>query len=404
MMWWLVLVIPVVSWWPRGRDLHEKRARVVVWTVMVGLLIARLMPNTWLAAYTVVFLAGLWRVPSPADRLPLTVTPALLVPAVYVLLAPQVTRAWVAPCLWSIVACGLMLFAWWAFSLWRGQGHYDWTLTWNGHTLLHLYEHQPVWNGVPKFCCGQGNENFAQALAGASAASALGLILLGSHWAYGALLLTSLPLLKIRGHWWEWPQPSQGWGYLLAIGGAVLVLQAGWIGALVVGLLVSGGAWYTIVHHRAHWSGRLEMWAYGWQVWKDMRLTGRLIGAGPESWIHIFQQDAEHQYERIKHQTAFATHPHNEFVCELVERGILGLGAMVLYLVTAMLGLWGAGPEGQALFVLGAMLIACACVSFPFCLYHEMAFMDRGDVSGHGMPILNVISMTCVILTEGVLR
>lgn len=399
---WFCALLLVSAWWPRGRDLHEKRARLTMIAGMTGLLLASLMPNHWLAAYTAVFLIGLCRVPSPCDRLPLTVYPALLIAALYVLLAPHVTVAWVRPVLWSITSCGLILSAWWAFSMYQSQGTYDTLFQWKGKTWLHLYEHQPKFNTMPKYCCGQGNENFAQALAGAAAASSMALIVLGSWWAIPTYLLCALPCLKIRGHWREWPQPTQGWIYLGAIGVAAFVTSP--LGLVVAGLLSAGALLWVWRSHPAFWSGRQEMWAYGCQVWREMGWPGKLFGAGPESWIHIFQRDAETHAARIVEQKAFATHAHNEFVQELVERGALGLCCMVGYIGTTMWALAGAGPEGQALVVMGAMLIACMLVSFPTTLYHEVAFMDRGDVTGHGMPILNMISLALVLLAEGVLR
>lgn len=402
---WLCALIVASAWWPRGRDLHEKRARMTMGAVLIGGYLAWSMPNPWLGAYTAVFLAGLFRVPSPVDRLPLTVYPALLIAAVYVLVALQVTEAWVRPVLWSIVACGLMLCAWWGISLYIGQGRYDKFITWKGITLLHLYEHQPAFNVMPKYCCGQGNENFMSALAGAAVASAVGLGLLGSWGAWLCAVLCALPCLKTRGFWWEWPQPNQGWGYLGVIGMAVVAVYAPVYGSLVASISGMALFWVLWRKYPAIWSGRQEMWQYGWAIWTDMGWPGKLIGAGPESWIHIFQRDAENRSSRLAQQKVFATHAHNEFVHELVERGVLGLGAMTGYLVTAMLGLLLDGrSEAHAVFVLGAMLIACMLVSFPVSLYHEVAFMEQGDVTGHGMPVLNIISLAGVLLTEGVLR
>jgi len=403
MIGWLCVLILSAAWWPRGRDLHEKRARMTISAVLIGGYLAWSMPNPWLGVYTAVFLTGLFRVPSPVDRLPLTVYPALLIAAVYVLLAPQVTTAWVEPCLWSIVACGVILCAWWAFSLYKGQGTYDTSLTWKGKVFLHLYEHQPRFNVVPKYCCGQGNENFMSALAGAAVAASVGLIVLGQPWAWIATLFCALPCLKTRGFWWQWPQVNQGWGYLLIVGAAAAVCT--WpVSVLPVGLALAGLTIWLWRRSPAMWSGRHEMWRYGLMIWRDMGWPGRLIGAGPESWIHIFQRDAENRAPRLSEQKVFATHAHNEFVHELVERGVLGMGAMTGYLVTAMWGLWQGSPEAQAVFVVGAMLIACMMVSFPVSLYHEVAFIEQGDVTGHGMPILNIIALSAVLLTEGVLR
>lgn len=401
-LWWLCALIPIAAWWPRGRDLHEKRARLTMIAMLTGFLLASLMPNKWLAAYTALFLIGLFRVPSPCDRLPLTVYPALLCAALYVLLAPQVDISWVRPVLWSIAACGLILSGWWAVSLSIGQGHYDRLFQWKGKTWLHLYEHQPVFNVMPKYCCGQGNENFAQGLAGAATASSMGLVVLGSRWAILSAVLCALPCLKIRGHWRDWPQPTQGWLYLGAIGLAACVTSPGDL--VFAGLVASAFILFVWHTYPSFWSGRQEMWAYGVQVWREMRWPGKLIGAGPESWIHIFQRDAENHAARLAKQQAFATHAHNEFVHELVERGALGVLAMSGYLVTTLWALSGAGPEGHALVVMGAFYIACMLVSFPSTLYHEVALMDRGDVTGHGMPILNVVGLALVLLAEGVLR
>lgn len=421
---WICLLMVVSAWWPRGRDLHEKRARMTMIGMGAGLLIASFMPNYWLSAYTVLFVLGLFRVPSPTDRLPLTVYPALLFAALYALLAPLSARHWLPPVLWTIVACGLILCAWWGvtltnrgFSNWTWQigpfslqhqsinyGSYDYVLRYRERTLLRIYEHQPSGNETPLFSLGHGNMNFAQGLAGCAAAASVGLILLGSRWAWPAFLLVSLPLVKIKGRWWEWGHFSQGWLYLSVIGLAVLIVHIGaWLIAPV--LLLGSGLTVWVWQTHPHWlSGRPLMWRWGWEVWKSFTWKGKIMGAGPESWIHIFQRDCEMGAERIKEHKAFATHSHNEFVNALVETGVVGVVLMLGYLGTTLWALLQHGTDGAAVFVLGVFLITCACISFPWSLYHEVAFLDRGDVTGHGMPVLNTVSLATVLLAEGVLR
>lgn len=405
LIWFCVLIL-ASAWMWRGKELHEKRARMTATAILSGLLIASFMPNYWIAAYTCVFVLGLIRVPSPADRLPLTVYPALMFAALYAFLSPLVTLDWVVPVLWSIVACGGILALWWAFSMVMSQGHYDKLFQFRGRTFLHIYEHQPVWNVLPKFCCGQGNENFAQALAGAAVAASVGLALLGHPWAWLVALACSLPCLKIRGHWWEWPHPTQGCGYLVVIGYAALSVTFG-LHVLIGGMLLLGGlTLWTWVRTPQFWSGRREIWAWGLEVFKDMSWPGKIIGAGPESWLHIFQQDCHLQSKRLEHQTAFATHSHNEFINALVETGVIGLICMVGYCATTMWGLFQAQTvEAQAVFVMGACYISSMMISFVSSLYHEVAFMDRdGAVTGHGMPGMNVVGLAIVLLAEGVLR
>lgn len=403
--WWIVAAILLVSWFPRGHDLHEKRARMTILAVLTGLLLASFMPNKWLAVYTVVFVAGLFRVPSPADRLPLTVWPALIFAFLYVLLAPASSPAWLPPLLWSIACSGLVLSAWWGVSMYLSQGHYDKILTWRGRTLLHLYEHQPHWNTQPFFCCGQGNVNFAQALAGAAVAASVGLIVIGEPWGWLLLAVTVPPAIKIKGHWWHWPHVSQGWAYLLVIGMAYASVKLGLWALLASGTILVCLAVWSWVRFPEHWSGRQEIWAWGFEVWSSMSWQGKLIGGGPESWIHIFQRDIELQATRMEKQRMFATHAHNEFLQELVERGILGCGAMVGYLATTMYSLWHLGtPDAYALLISGACFLTCMSISFPSTIYHEMAFADRGDVTGHGMPGMNVIGLALAILAAGVIR
>ena len=256
---WFCLLIILSAWMYRRNDLHEKRSRMVAIAILSGLLLASLMPNYWIAAYTCVFVLGLLRVPSPADRLPLTVYPALMFAALYAVLSPLVTSAWVVPVLWSIVACGGILSAWWGISMAISKGHYDKLLQFRGKTVLHLYEHQPVWNVLPKFCLGQGNENFAQALSGAAVAASVGLAIMGYSWAWLAVLACSLPCLKIRGFWWEWPSPTQGWGYLAVIAVAAVTTYNFYVGIMgVVGLIVTTlWTWFKVP---ILWSGRREIW------------------------------------------------------------------------------------------------------------------------------------------------
>ena len=404
LIWFYVLII-LSAWMWRGKELHEKRARMTAIAILSGLLLASFMPNDWIAAYTVVFVLGLLRVPSPADRLPLTVYPALMFAALYVLLSPLVTVQWVVPVLWSIGACGGILSLWWAFSMVMSQGHYDKLLQFRGKTVLHIYEHQPAWNILPKFCLGQGNENFAQALAGAAVAASVGLAIMGHPWAWLAAVACSLPCLKIRGSWWEWPHPTQGWGYLAVIAIAAFLTWDLWLGLFGIAVLV----WITLstLFKQPHfWSGRREIWQWGLQVWWDMSWQGKLIGAGPESWLHIFQRDCETGSARLAKQTAFATHSHNEFINALVETGVMGLVCMVGYIGTTMWGLFHVeSVEAKAIFISGAYWIANAMVSFGISLYHEVAFMDRdGAVTGHGMPFANVMNLATILLAGAVLR
>lgn len=405
LIWFCVLIV-LSAWMPRLRELHEKRSRMTIIAMLSGLLLASLMPNQWIAAYTCVFVIGLLRVPSPADRLPLTVYPALMFAALYAFLSPLVTVSWVMPMLWSIVACGLILSAWWAFSMALSQGHYDKLFQFRGRTFLHLYEHQPAWNTKPFFCCGQGNVNFAQALAGAACAASVGLILMGSGWAWLAFVITALPLVKIHGAWWQKPEPSQGWGYLAVIGLAALSTQFGPIALLASGVALGSLTLWTWFKRPALWSGRHEMWEWGLQVWKDMSWQGKLIGAGPESWLHIFQQDIHLQAQRLEKQKAFATHSHNEFINALVETGVLGFLCIACYFGTTLIGLYQHGShEAQAIFVSGMFWLSCGMISFPFALYHEVAFMDReGAVTGHGMPFANIMALAMVLLAGAILQ
>ena len=402
---WACILILGSAWMPRFFELHEKRSRMTFIAVCAGIFLASQMQNYWIAAYTIIFVLGLYRVPSPADRLPLTVYPALMFAALYVVVSNFVTIDWIVPILWSIAACGVVLTAWWTLSMYMSQGHYDVLLQFRGKTYFHGYEHQPAWNTKPFFCCGQGNVNFAQALAGAAVAASVGLILMGSVWGWLALAITVPPLIKIHGKWYERPEPSQGWGYLAVIGLAALSTQTGSIGLFLSGAVLTSLTLWTWFQRPALWSGRREIWGWGWQVWKDMSWQGKLMGAGPESWLHIFQQDCHLQSSRLAKQTAFATHSHNEFINALVETGVIGTVCIVGYCATALYGVYQHGPEGAAVFVLGSFMVACSLISFPLSLYHEVAFMDReGSVTGHGMPPLNIIGLVCVLLTEGVLR
>lgn len=405
-LWWFCLLLLLSAWMPRfSTDWHEKRSRVAITALMAGLLYALLMPNHWLGAYTALFVVGLFRVPSPYDRLHFTVWPALTFAALYALLAPIVTEAWVIPTLWAIVACGGILSAWLAVSLWKDSGTYDLVCTWRGYTWLHLYEHQPHWNATPLYSCGQGNMNFAQALAGVACASSVGLVLMGSQLAWLAVVITALPLIKIKGHWLEWPTPSQGWAYLLVIGCAVAVVAWGLPALLLSACLLIGLAIWSWRTYQHVWSGRPEIWGWGWQVWKDMSWRGKLFGGGPESWINIFKRDVQNASVRLGKQTAFATHAHNEFLHELVERGVVGVVLILGYLATTFFGLFHAGPMGHAVFVVGAAYVACMGVSFPASLYHELALVntEQGDLTGHGMPPMNTIGLAIVLLAGAIL-
>jgi len=405
---WLCAFLIISAWMPRfSTDWHEKRSRVAIIALSSGLLLAYLMPNRWLGAYTALFVLGLFRVPSPYDRLHFTVWPALLFAALYAILGPLVTVEWVVPVLWSIVACGATLTAWWALSLYKGSGTYDVVLKWRGYVIFHAYEHQPHWGTAALYSCGQGNINFAQALAGAACASAVGLVLMGSQWAWLAVVVTALPLIKIKGQWWLWPTPSQGWAYLLVIGCAVAVTQWGLIAFVGSAILLTGLAVWSWRQYAHVWSGRPEIWKWGWTVWKDMSWRGKLIGGGPESWVNIFKRDVQNASVRLGTQTAFATHAHNEFIHELVERGAIGVLLIVGYLSTTMWGLFQNNtPEAQAIFVSGAFWIANAFVSFGWSLYHELALVnsEHGDLTGHGYPFGQTMSLAAVLLAEAILR
>lgn len=387
---WALVFVAALTWWPRCGDRHELFGRMTIMSVLLGLLLAWQMPSKWLTVYVSLFVIGVYRTPDPVGRLPLTVHGGLLWATVVAIVAPDVTVAWVRPLLWGIVACSAVAACWGTLSLWIG-GRYDKSVQWNGITLLRLYEKHP--DGIAG---GQGNPNMLPPILSCGLAAALGL----GGWAWlaaGGLCASLLAVIWHDLRRFHTFQPNQGMLYLgtiLASCGIVEFGAAGWITGGLIGLGVTIVAW----KHVSWWSSRQELWRFALFLWSQFSWKGKWFGGGPESWRFL--------YAKWQPLPGVATHAHNEFLHLLVEQGIVGMLAVMGYCVATLVQLLHSGPDGHAVFLVGAVLTSCACVSFPWTQFHAIPLAGKdGEILGRGLgsPALNVYSLATVLMAKGVL-
>lgn len=326
--------------------------------------------------------------PMPSDIWKRTGMAALGMSAAYAVLAPAMTVSMVTPLLSVLALVGSLVGVWAIYDL---QYH---------QTYPHeLFGGKWVMTGkvLPgKFVtAGQNMPNHAQSVAMMGLAALAGLAWMGHGW---VLVFAPLPAatLVICGGF----HVTQGALHFAVLLGAALWLRDGWLGTLALvgfplGVVALG--WWKTKGNLTFDSFRLWLWKESLLRWWKGSWMVRVFGVGSGRYTEFLQGAQHPACVGVQFTTA-----HNEFVQQMVERGLLGVVLLVLYLGDA---LWRTGLgslEQQAVFLLGMTLVSIATVNFPWTLVHELKVMSRphGPPEYIGSPSLVAISVVVALLAE----
>lgn len=386
------LLLLLVSWAPRGREGHEFVTRQILGMTIGCLWLAWNFPNPWLGLLLSISALGVWWAPQPIDTHRLILLPGLPWVLVYWLGAIYAQESWIVPVLGICVAIGAIQGLWMLYSVFIGGRYYK-----HPFGFFEVYE-----NHHSGLTAGQTNSSMMDQVAGVTTAAAIGLVWCCSWWWLAGAVLCAIPILVNQIHKLSCQDynPTQG---VLSIGAICLallmLLHSFWwfTGIGVAGVVLSWHQW----HRTVMWSYRDQIWRYVLKYWWVIPWPGKLIGCGTGSWIPLYQRSGPTRH------IALATHPHNEYLHILFEHGAIGLLAILGYVGTALWQSSHGTPELQAVAITGLTLCTVAAVSFPWTLFHEVAFIQDQQagqqgvtVNGHGTPTLNALTLAIAILVE----
>lgn len=400
-----------------GREWNTDRNRFYWFFVCLGLFVLWALPNWWLKGLVAVSLLRFALGDQPLERIK-RCDDSMLVAAVVALAIPALQADALTWLLWAIVLVGSYSLVWTLVSYWKFDKEQGYKLT----VPITKWWHLRFYEFPSHIAGGQGNPNHLHGVCAVAVAASIGLGLIGIQAGYWLAPLFVVPMaiaqfvkVENEGHW---KRPQQGWAHLLALGLASLpwwIGPWGWavLGACTVAVL-------AVLYRNRHTdvgidSGRGKLW---WEMivaeWWPSGWRDRLWGWGPKEFeAHYINKVARSASER----NAFivAHHPHSEYVCTLLEHGLVGLFLLTGYLATTLAQLWLLGPDGRALYLVGMALCSVAVVSFPWSFYHEILFqfqMPQGQggetASAHpgnklftlGAPSLLAISVATVVMAE----
>lgn len=370
----LILLLFLVTFPERWADISLLNNRLALWASGSGLLLACVMPNYWLSVFVAASSINLMLRPHPSQPLKDSIYWPLVLGGSIVLVVPYLTIAMVPYILGAIMLLGL------------AQSIY---LFWDMNA-------------------GQGNAMHVQAIAAIATAACIGLAM-QDWWLWGVVPAVVWPIVRT-----QFLDPNRH----LTLGPLYLgALALGWLSlswplivipvatvAFLVGFL---WAWPK----SPLWSGRKEWWTAGLTYWWiNAAWWQKLLGFGSDAWIVFSQKylgDIQ-RYSKAEVHAGFShvvmPHAHNDYVQILFDRGLIGLGALVGYILTSLWMLAGAGPNGQALFLVGVTLCAIAFGSFPWTGCVIAYLPDQKKLAGYGCPSLNFISWLTIVLIEVVRR
>lgn len=407
----LVFLLLSSSVFQFNREWNMDRNRTYWFWTVLGLFIAWQFENWWLKGLCGILVLRLLVGPQPLDRIK-RIDDLLLLAAAGALMIPYLTAAFIPIYLWTVVGIGLWcslytMISWWKYDPTTG---YDWRPLW-GKTILRFYELPSHISG------GQGNPNHLHGLSAVSVAATLGLAFTETIWILLLVPIVLTPLIITQCVKTDNPgntdKPHQGWAHIVALGLACLPL---WSISFTAGLLLILSVFITmeLVKHRnddeGFDSGRAKLW---WSMIKEWWPDGwlvRLFGWGPKEFEPHHTAHLVKQMEATK-MFVVAHHAHSEYVHQLLEHGIVGLILLLGYITTTAWHLFTMGPEGQALYLVGATLCSVAFVSFPWSYYHEIMFrvmpatpneQVQAKLFTLGTPALVAITFVLVILIEAI--
>lgn len=400
----LMLLLVMGTLASTGWDVFELRNRENWWWVSVLMLEALLMENKYAALLLGTVILGLWQIGRSWYILRMTVIPVAGCAGFYSLVTPHM-KLWMIPyMLWAGVSIGLFLALWGVIGLRIKRRPFRLMFPWKQYGMWGIYEDQD--KGL-RYMCGQAHPCHLNSISALSMACAGGLLWLGQWWAAPALLACYLPQHLTWKSCGKGGQPHVGHLALIATGIAALALwnlQAG--GLALGGCLIFASAvtireqpWrqasaYGLGH--GWWdSGRLSFWGDALRFcWWPFGWKARLFGFGTSTWFPRILGMAEARYKEVY------TTAHNEFLQQLMEHGLIGLGLMLLYIGEGFWRNLHGAPEQQAVTLLIAAWCAIASVHFPATFYHEYHPATEKKEKWYGSPPLNVWTLMIAILAE----
>lgn len=134
-------------------------------------------------------------------------------------------------------------------------------------------------------------------------------------------------------------------------------------------------------------ASRLGAWKAALAIWREHPL----LGAGPDAFVYEFRRHADAAYEAATHAKAGAGYAHNEYLNTLATQGLLGLAALLAFLVL----LWSErgpflsrhGLAGAGLLAGAAALLAADIVSFSTVFGRLYLWLSAGLLLGSGPGI-----------------
>jgi len=401
----LLLMLVMGTLASTGWDVFELRNRENWWFVCILGIEALLMENQYAGLLLAVNVLGLWQIGRSWYVLRSTIIPMAACAGIYALVTPHL-KLWMIPyVLWACVGIGLYLAAWAALGWYVTRRPFRFMLPprfkWFG--MWGWYEDL---SGGLRHLCGQAHRIHLSSLAALAMAAAAGLVWMGQWWAAPAFLVCYLPM---HVTWLTCDRYAAGDGRRQPHVGHLALIAVGIAGIALVDMRAAGltmatglGIAATITLRTKAWqnplwvdSGRLAYWRdvftrcywpFGWKH--------RLFGFGTCTWFLRTCYMGDKLHKQI------FTAAHNEYLQQLVEHGLVGLGIMLLYLGEAFWRLSHGQPPQQAIALMGAAWCAIALVNFPVTFYHEYHPAHEKKEVWYGSPPLNVWTLVLAMLAE----
>lgn len=370
----LVLLL-VLAAFAQGLDKHTLYNRDTWVGLLAALGAAVTVPNPWAAALLVLFFLSfsniIWRVqppglppgvsgPFPSHIWKETMLPTVPVVLLYVAVSPLASRAWIEPLLCVCVGLGTMTGLWAWYSIKQPRGLYQTPIFGGRYCLFD-------WVLPGKLCqAGQDMPNFAETIGVVGLAACAGLVGLGQPWALLYVPVCAIPI-GVCGS-----GVTQGLLHVLVlVGGMILLAGYGWLAGLGVLGGIGAAYWYATRKiaggHHVWDSQRLWLWGNVMHGWWSLGWPMRLFGLGTGR----FRPFAFPLRHPTCPDTAF-TSLHNEYLQWVVEHGLIGGVLLLGFLADASWRLIASGPDGQAVWLMGLVLMSAASVGFPWTMVHEL--------------------------------
>lgn len=428
-----------------GREKVVHLTRLTWMGVGLVLVASTAIANPYLAAIGALIALNIKNHPQPNTYISTYLYPIGCLIAVYVAATIGLDRNAVVPLLLGVISIGFLTGLWGCYSLffarWEQGYKHVLIVPAMGHELVARYQlthplwlkgavlwekmTMPlglrlwIWESDLRIECGQMNPGHAQALAVVTASAAVGLAMTWHSWMLYAVPILLMPLLLVQQNQpplWHPPYKrfslTQGPLHLAIVGLSSLPLVFGVWGLLGAFLCVLGGFWYA----RRWDNDRMAVWkAIFVQYWVNQGWWVKLLGCGTGSWVYLhgdWIQAAQERGEESRATREIYTSAHNEYVQQLVEHGVVGLAAMMAFVVTSLYALAQNGPLGLAVYFPAVALASICVLHYPFDLYHEFMHLETVKTADgrlinvpqskgiHGSSTMLILALLVLVLVE----